>query len=148
MEMLRAGVEDALLKKLDKLSQPFRDARFRPGPVQIGVGFQNVKMIVHGLLLVHVLVAQPGFRAGLGPIAPAHFHVAAVLGIVRVPLDQLKQLNRPFQRGRSRRKPGDIQPGHKCKTPGRRFFWNRPARARCRPAARTRRRAARPRTGS
>ena len=37
--------------------------------------------------------------AGLGPVAPAHFQVAAVLGIVRVPFDQFKELNRPIQRG-------------------------------------------------
>ncbi len=99
VEVLRTGIEDALLKKLDEFAQPFRNARFRPGPVKVGVGFQNVKMIVHGLLLVHVLVAKPRVGIGLRPITTAHFQITTVFRIVRVPLDQLKQLNRPFQRG-------------------------------------------------
>ena len=51
------------------------------------------------------LSLKPGFRAGLGPVAPAHFQVTADAVIVRVPLDQFEQLLRPGQRGRRAESP-------------------------------------------
>ena len=103
--MLRAGIENALLEKLDQFAQTLRDARFLPDPVKVGVGLQNVKVIVHGLLLVHVLVAQPGFGTGFRPIAAAYFNITAEFGIVRVPFDQFKQLLGAGQRGQYAKSP-------------------------------------------
>ena len=101
MEMQRARVENPLLKKPDEFAQPLLHARTFPDAIKIRVGFQNVKMIVHGLLLVHVLVAQPRVRAGFRPVTIANFDVAAKFRVMRVELDQFKHFFRARQRRRA-----------------------------------------------
>ena len=86
-------------KNPDQLAQASGHARFRPDAIQIRVGLQNVQVIVHGLLLVHVLVAQARLGAGLRPVAVADLDVAAEFRVVRVALDQFKQFLRAGQRG-------------------------------------------------
>ena len=84
-------------KILDQLAQPFRHAWFRPDAIQVRVGFEDVQMVVHGLLFVHVLFAQPRVRACLRPVATADFEITAKLSVVRMTLDQSKQFLRPIQ---------------------------------------------------
>ena len=86
-----AGIKNTLLKQRDQFAKSLLDPRFFPGPVQIGVGLEEMKMIVHGLLLVHVLVAEPRIGIGRRPITAAHFQITAVFRVVRMTLDQFKE---------------------------------------------------------
>ena len=100
MEVLRARVENPLLKKFDEFAQAFADARIFPDAIQIRVGLQNVQVVVHGFFFAHVPLAQPRARAGLRPVAVANFDVAAEFFVVRVAFDQFKQFLRALQRRR------------------------------------------------
>ncbi len=100
VQMPRARVENARPENFDQFAQSLRHARILPDAIEIRPGLQHVQMVVHGLLLALVLVAEPRFRPGPGPVASANLDVAVKLRVVRVAFDQPKQFLRPGERGR------------------------------------------------
>ena len=60
------------------------------GPAEVGVCLHDVQVCVHGLVAVHVLVAEPGLLRG-GPVLRQGLPVAAVLRVAGLVLQQREE---------------------------------------------------------
>ena len=87
---MRRGIDNMFQENLNQFPQPAPDGRVLVEAQQVGVGLQKMQVGVHGLLFVHVDIAQ-ALVGGQGPVALVGLEVAAVPRIVAHGFDLLHQ---------------------------------------------------------
>ena len=96
-KMERAGIDDMLTENTDQAREGDFNLRSTVNAAQVCVGFENVKMIVHRLLLVQILLAESDVLSN-SPVAVARLEIPPMGDIMAVPFDESEQLLRPLQR--------------------------------------------------
>ena len=85
--MMDPGIYKAFQKQSNDVLKGLLGFRAFPNPVEIGVGFKDMQMGIHGFACVEVFIAEPQIINGL-PVPPESFHVAILASVKAVLLDE------------------------------------------------------------
>ena len=87
--MMSVGIDEPLNKQTNDVFEGIFSFSAIPCPVQIGIGFQNMQMGIHGFACIEVFLTEPEVIYGF-PVPAKSFPVSIPLQIKTVPLNELE----------------------------------------------------------